>query len=126
TPEHLLPNQNKTAGKLAGPLRQPPIERSRPKPVAALNLPGMQRERPFRATAIYPDKFVSRLRTGRDLEQPFRRSGQLQTDFLAQFPNGTLVISFAGVQVAGRRRIPRAGKAVLLHRSLPQKQFAAR
>ena len=64
------------------------------------------------------------LRTGGDLEQAFRRPGELQPDFLFQLAQGAGVVAFAGLQMAGRRRVPGARETVFLHRALLQEEFA--
>src|SRR5438445_6541168 len=63
---------------------------------------------------------------GIDFEQALRWSFERQPDFLLQFADRTRIVLFSATKMAGGRRIPRAGKRVLAHRTLLQKHFASR
>src|SRR5688500_15517352 len=96
------------------------------KPFPALNLLRVQGERPFGMTTINPDMFHTGFRRRGKFEQPARWSRRDQPKFLLQFAQGARIIVLAAIEMARGRRIPGAGEAILLHRTLLQKNLAAR
>ena len=91
----------------------------------------MQRERPFAFAAVNPAKLPASFPARVNLEQPLERRQRprrrdIQANFLAHFAHGARVIILAAVQMAGRRRVPLAGRDVLFQRTLLEKDFAAR
>src|SRR5262249_31985417 len=97
------PNQNQAARELRRLVRHPAVDGLGREPVAGFNLVRMQRKWSLVAAAVNPDKLITGFRTGVHLEQSFRSLLQPDTQFLPNFADGTRLVSFASIQMAGGR-----------------------
>src|SRR5258708_33024731 len=121
---HPPPNQPQRARELVRLFRHPALDSCWREPAAALDLLRLQRERAVRSSAINPDKFLAGFRAGGEFEKPLGQVWEAPAQLLPYFPNRAGIVILATVQMPGGRRVPFAGKAVLLQRALLQKQFA--
>jgi len=123
--KELCPNLRQRAGEGGGLLPHPTSHRGGTEPSAALEFFRIELEGTFGLKTVDPDMLMAGPLASGHFEQSSGRFGQDQTEFLAHLAHSTSIVAFAGIQVARSRGIPRAGKCILLHRALLEKDVAS-